>query len=149
MKEAAVVLDMDGKALYWHAPSGRSSAYIPDSQTLWDVMWENRAKIYGLAHVHPGGGVQAPSLEDITTFSAVEEALGKKLDWWIATYDSLSLYNKKIGGKDYVCRGYYQASWSRDYRVNPGTRWYKQLMELANEDVTAEQFNLNKEIEHD
>lgn len=85
--EAGVVIGLDGQPIYWHLPENRSVAYLPDSQKLWDVIWENRNNILGYAHSHPGGGTPGPSHEDITTFSAIELALGKRLKWWIISQD--------------------------------------------------------------
>lgn len=65
--------------------------YLPDSRDLWDVMWGNRKELVGFAHSHPGSGLPGPSHEDLTTFSAVERALGIRLKWWITTVDHLLL----------------------------------------------------------
>jgi proteasome lid subunit RPN8/RPN11 len=56
---------------------------------LWDVIWENRDEVIGFAHSHPGSGIPGPSYTDITTFAAVEAALGKNLNWWITSADKL------------------------------------------------------------
>ncbi len=88
MMEAGVVLDLDIKPLYWHLPADRTVVALPDSRTLWDIVWENREKIAGIAHSHPGGGVPGPSYEDVTTFSAIECALGRRLKWWITSADA-------------------------------------------------------------
>jgi proteasome lid subunit RPN8/RPN11 len=87
--EAGVVVDKDGQPIFWHEPEGRSVAYLPDSRTLWQVIWDNRENIMGVAHSHPGGGRPGPSWEDVTTFSAIELALGKRLEWWIITTDQV------------------------------------------------------------
>lgn len=78
----------------WHLPPGRSAGYLPDSPDLWQVMWDNREFVDGFAHSHPGSGRAAcdPSNEDVTTFSAVERALGKRLRWWICSRDCLVEY---------------------------------------------------------
>ena len=85
--EAGVVLDLEGNPLHWHLPDGRSAGGLPDSRTLWDVIWENRANISGIAHSHPGFGVPGPSYEDVTTFHAIEKGLGRLLNWWIISGD--------------------------------------------------------------
>lgn len=92
MIEAGVVLDLRGEPLHWHLPPGRSGGSLPDSRDLWDVLWDNREKISGFAHSHPGAGQPGPSWEDVTTFSAVELALGKRLDWWITSSDQVALF---------------------------------------------------------
>ena len=95
MIEAGVVVDRSGQPLFWHLPPGRTAASLPDSRTLWDVIW-NAFKddtLRGFAHSHPGSGVPAcsPSISDVTTFAAVEAALGRRLEWWIASSDHVAL----------------------------------------------------------
>lgn len=87
MVEAGVVIDQCGGPVYWHLPEGRSGGALPDSPTLWDVLWAQfQAKtLLGFAHSHPGGGVPGPSYTDVTTFAAVEAALGTRLTWWITS----------------------------------------------------------------
>ena len=87
--EAGVVIDINGKPLYWHLPNERTVVSLPDSATLWDIFWTNQDKIAGFAHSHPGSGVPGPSHEDVTTFAPVEAALGKRYDWWITSTDRL------------------------------------------------------------
>lgn len=87
--ENGVILDLEGNPLYWHVPANRSVAFLPDSRDLWDVIWENRHNISGFAHSHPGSGPTGPSWTDLTTFAAIEIALGKRLDWWITSEDRL------------------------------------------------------------
>jgi len=77
----------EGTSLYWHLPQGRTAGSLPDSRDLWDLFWENRAAIRGFAHSHPGGGVPGPSYTDVTTFAAIESALGLRIDWWITSDD--------------------------------------------------------------
>lgn len=85
--EAGVLVDHKGEPIYWHLPENRSGGALPDSRQLWDVIWENRGQVLGFAHSHPGTGEPGPSYEDVTTFSAVEKALGKRLAWWITSQD--------------------------------------------------------------
>lgn len=87
--EAAVVIDKFGAAVYWHTPQGRTGGSIPDSHSFWEYIWANRERIAGIAHSHPGAGVPGPSQEDVTTFSAIELALGRKLWWWITSSDEV------------------------------------------------------------
>jgi hypothetical protein len=89
--EAAVVVGYEGEPLYWHLPQGRTSGYLPDSRSLWDVLWENRHNLYGVAHSHPGSGLPGPSWEDLTTFAGVELGLGRRLVWWITSQNGLSI----------------------------------------------------------
>ncbi len=90
MMESAVIVGKGGAPIYWHLPANRSSIHIPDSRDLWEVIWENRNVIEGLAHTHPGSGKPNPSYEDLTTFSAIEKAIGRKLFWWIVTEDDFA-----------------------------------------------------------
>ena len=93
MIEAGVVIDKRGEPMFWHLPEGRSAGSLPDSRTLWDVIWDafNADTLLGFAHSHPGSGVPGPSYSDVTTFAAVEAALGKRLDWWITSSDHVVL----------------------------------------------------------
>jgi hypothetical protein len=121
--EAAVVLSPSGEVLHWHFPPGRTVAGLPDSSDLWIVLWRERARLGGVAHTHPGRGIPSPSHEDVTTFAACEAALGSRLDWWIATEDSLVLYRWVGPGR-------------LDYRPSlprreQGLGWLEELRELS------------------
>jgi proteasome lid subunit RPN8/RPN11 len=87
--EAGVLIAKDGGVIHWHLPAERSAGYLPDSQDLWEVIMTNRDNVLGFAHSHPGSGKPGPSMEDLTTFSAIEKALGRKLIWWITSADQL------------------------------------------------------------
>ncbi len=84
--EAGVLIDRRG-AFYWHVPENRAGGSLPDSRRLWEIIWINRAILVGFAHSHPGEGVPGPSYEDVTTFSAIELGLGRRLVWWITSKD--------------------------------------------------------------
>jgi len=86
--EDAAVVGKDGTVVYWHSPENRSYGFIPDSRKLWDVIWEGRASIDGIAHTHPGRGYPNPSKTDLTTFEAVEKGIGRRIKWWILSADS-------------------------------------------------------------
>ena len=130
--EAGVVLDLAGQPLHWHLPAGRSMGGLPDSRNLWDVIWENRTNISGIAHSHPGSGIPGPSQTDVTTFSAIEVALGRKLDWWIVSAEDAAwvlLRHKGPGKYDY------RPWWSSaPEKVSPD--WVKKLCE-ASQTVTT------------
>ena len=87
MIEAGVVVDKEGFPMHWHLPPGRTAGSIPDTRSLWDQIWENRSQVLGFAHSHPGGGIPEPSWTDLTTFAAIEAALGRRLMWWITSSD--------------------------------------------------------------
>jgi hypothetical protein len=91
MKEAGVVIDKNGRAIHWHVPAQRTTGALPDSRLLWEVLWSNRETVAGFAHIHPGSGIPGPSYTDVTTFDAIESALGRRLDWWIASADAIVL----------------------------------------------------------
>jgi hypothetical protein len=119
MLEAAAVISTTGAVLHWHLPAGRSAVLLPDSRSLWDVMWTHREQLAGIAHTHPGTGRPRPSWEDLTTFSACEAGLGVRLDWWIATADQLAVF-RWVGPTPYRYRGRLLAEpppWLHDLRV--------------------------------
>jgi len=103
MIETAFVFDIEGKIIYWHEPHGRSGGSLPDSRSLWLVLWENKVRLGGVAHSHPWDGPADASHTDITTFSAVERGLGKNLIWPVVTMTEISywLLNENVG--EYQC----------------------------------------------
>jgi len=103
MREAGVVLNRAGQPIYWHVPEDRLVHKIPDSQAIWDFTWANKDEILGIGHSHPGGGIPGPSYEDVTTFSANELGLGRRLEWWITSSDAMVVCRWVGPGKyDYV-----------------------------------------------
>lgn len=101
--EAGVVIALDGSVIHWHLPPNRSVGFLPDSRPLWDVLWDNRERLAGFAHSHPGGGHPGPSWEDITTFAAIESGLGRRLEWWITSSDQMiSIHWIGPGKHDYA-----------------------------------------------
>lgn len=87
--ESGVLLDSNYLPIYWHLPEGRTAGSIPDSRTLWEQFWANRHRVYAFAHTHPGSGQGlGPSYTDVTTFAAMEAALGMRLVWLILNEDS-------------------------------------------------------------
>lgn len=83
--ETGVLVAKDGTPIMWHVPEGRTAGSLPDSKGLWKAIWTHRDNVLGFAHSHPGRGAPGPSHEDLTTFEAVEAALGRRLKWWICT----------------------------------------------------------------
>lgn len=83
--EVAVLVDKNHQPLFW-LPG--FSGEVPDSSALWNCIWRNRDDILGVAHSHPGSGRPTASLIDVTTFSAIERGLGRRLTWWITSSDS-------------------------------------------------------------
>jgi len=119
--ETGVLFGFDHEVLYWHLPGDRSAGALPDSQKLWEVFRENRDKIYGFAHSHPGSGVPGPSWEDVTTFAGIELGLHRRLIWPIVTSDNISnvLWNGP-GKYDYVVHQlggrFHDPSWVAELR---------------------------------
>lgn len=95
MREAGVVVDIHGQVAYLHRPQGRTGGSLPDDRNLWEVLWllHSCGTLSGFAHSHPGAGPPSPSHEDVTTFAAIEKALGRRIDWWIVTRDQIALYD--------------------------------------------------------
>lgn len=121
MNEAGVVVTEAGP-VFWHLPPGRSSVVIPDTRTLWDVLWEHRdAERLGFAHSHPGSGIPAPSPTDLTTFAAIESGLGRRLDWWITTFQYISLFRWEGPGRlDYPGHFVEPPDWAHQLIVHSG-----------------------------
>lgn len=94
MIEVALVFNKMGEPIHWHVPPGASGGAIPDSRNLWDVLWENRHNLGGVAHTHPWNGSPHPSITDVTTFDAVEKGLGQSLVWPIVTMTDVVFYNR-------------------------------------------------------
>lgn len=119
--EAGVVLDLQGHPIHWHTPMDRTGGSLPDSRDLWDVFWENRGTISGFAHSHPSG-MAGPSQTDVTTFAAVEAALGRRLDWWIITPDHMTL-TRWAGRKRLAYK---------TVAVTQRPEWFGKLLKLSN-----------------
>ena len=101
MIETGVVINVDGEAIYWHQPPGRTAVSIPDTRLLWDVLWEYRKTLWGFAHSHPGSGIPKPSLTDLSTFLAIEQALGRHLSWWITSTEKLISCTRQAESQSY------------------------------------------------
>jgi len=98
MREVGAVIDTLGNVLHWHEPDGSSIGSLPDSRSLWDIIWEThqQKRFAGFAHTHPGSGWPGPSGTDLTTFRAIERALGVKPLWWIASSDHLVVMRRIV-----------------------------------------------------
>ncbi len=102
MIESGALIDREGNVSYWHLPEGRTGGSLPDSRDLWAVIWEHHQadNLLGFAHSHPGSGMPGPSPTDITTFSAIELALGRRLTWWITSANACAVI-KWLGPEKY------------------------------------------------
>jgi len=94
--ETGLVFNRHGGVIAWHVPEDRSAGFLPDSPTLWQILWANRVELGGFAHTHPGEGIASPSTTDVTTFAAIELALGKRLVWPILTFAE-TVYTEWVG----------------------------------------------------
>lgn len=117
--EAGVLLNLDCEPIYWHLPEGRHVGALPDSRELWCAIWERREDVLGFAHSHPGLGEPEPSDEDLTTFAAIELALGKRLVWWISSRDqSVEVSWRGPGRLDYSAAPVmYEPDWVSELRT--------------------------------
>ena len=95
MTEAALVFDKQGRTLYWHEPEGATAASLPDSHVLWEVLWQQRERLGGVAHTHPARGRVYPSFTDVTTWAAIEAGLGRKLVWPIVGTDDVRCFRMR------------------------------------------------------
>jgi len=102
--EAGLVFSKCGGHLYWHVPADRSQVLLPDSSSLWDVLWASREILGGFAHTHPWDGPAAPSQTDLTSFVAIESGLGRRLLWPIVTFTDVQFVYWEDAQKDYACR---------------------------------------------
>ncbi len=83
-------------------PLGRTAASLPDSDDLWKVVWNYKDVIGGIAHTHPWDGKTTASHTDVTTFLAIEKALGKRLLWPIYTMTDSIVYAYGINGYEVI-----------------------------------------------
>lgn len=90
--EAGLVFDKHGGLIHWHLPPDRSMGALPDSRGLWEILWDNRDILGGVAHTHPWHGRPGPSGTDVTTFAAVEKGLGLRLVWPIVTFSEVGYF---------------------------------------------------------
>jgi hypothetical protein len=122
--EAGVLLAVNEEPIYWHLPPGRHGGALPDSGHLWKLIWDNRSRLWGFAHSHPGSGEPGPSYTDVTTFAAIEQALDKRLAWPIVTSDDWAIFRWMGGDRlDY--------SMGRRVDGSPTPEWVHKLRELS------------------
>ena len=101
LNETGLVFDAKGQTLYWHRPLDRSNRCLPDSRELWDVLWENRKQLGGVAHTHPWVGAALPSQTDLSTWRAIEKGLGRLLLWPVVTFSEVRCYGWNPWAKEY------------------------------------------------
>ena len=125
--EVVMVFDKDGQALYW---SDGHSAAVEDSRSLWDVLWEHREHLGGVAHTHPWPGPTGPSGTDLTTFAAIEAGLGKRLLWPIVTPTHVYMVSFDGEAKKYIAvlasdKG---SVWDKYFPMKP--EWVRNIKKL-------------------
>jgi hypothetical protein len=59
---------------------------------LWELLWEHREQLGGVAHTHPWNGDAWFSQTDVTTFAAIEQGLGKRLIWPVVTFSTAQYF---------------------------------------------------------
>ena len=90
LREVAVAFDMNGHSLVWNISNVAQA--IPDSREFWEGVWIVRSRLGGIAHTHPWNGEAIPSSTDIRSFAGWEAAVGRRLSWWIVTFDQATCY---------------------------------------------------------
>lgn len=85
MREVCILLSADG-AILW-ADASTSPTRLPDSRTRWEAIWEHRERLVAIAHSHPMGP-SAFSAEDESTMTALDDALGRRLTYYVTSPDS-------------------------------------------------------------
>jgi proteasome lid subunit RPN8/RPN11 len=66
------------------------------------VLWDYRQVLGGVVHTHPWEGPTEPSQTDVTTFAAVEQGLGKRLIWPIATMTNVNYFSYNENFSEYL-----------------------------------------------
>ena len=82
LREVCFLIGRDDVVL-WSDASDRPDA-LPDSRERWEAIWRYRDELVEIAHSHPRGPL-AFSSEDVTTFEAIDAALGRALRYTIVT----------------------------------------------------------------
>ncbi len=90
--ETGLVFTKQGGLIHWHTPPDRSGMYLPDSRGLWEILWNKRETLGGVAHTHLCHGPPTPSITDVTTFAAVEKGLAMRLIWPIVTFTTVEYF---------------------------------------------------------
>jgi hypothetical protein len=80
-REACFLISHDGTVLWRDA--GSNSA-LPDSRARWEAIWCHRAALAEIAHSHPRGPL-AFSAQDLSTMTAIDDALGRPLCYAVVT----------------------------------------------------------------
>ena len=95
-KRCEYVMFLDGDENVLRTEEGASAHAVHDSRSRWEWIWENRERIFEIAHSHPLGPL-AFSEEDETTMQAIQSGLGKPLVFSVVAPEGLL---RRVGGKD-------------------------------------------------
>ena len=110
-REVLFLLDAEGGVLW--ADAGTSSA-LADSRVRWEAMWEGRDRLEAVAHSHPHGPL-AFSDVDRTTMSAVDSALGRRLQYLVVAPEGVLASR---GGVEEMVRP--EPAWAEKLRAESG-----------------------------
>jgi hypothetical protein len=72
-----------GDTVLW-ADASLSPTALPDSRARWEAIWAHRARLVAIAHSHPVGPT-AFSAEDRSTMAALDDALGRRLLYFVVS----------------------------------------------------------------
>lgn len=89
LEVAALIHADEESVLCWHLPEGRTSASVPDTRDLLQLLVQHKAQMAGTAHSHPGTGIPGPSWDDITTYAVVEKYLRGRYKHWVVSMDRM------------------------------------------------------------
>ena len=79
-REVCFLLGEAGEILW--ADASDSPAALPDSRARWEAIWSRRDELVAIAHSHPIGP-SAFSSEDDSTMAALDDALGRRLRYFV------------------------------------------------------------------
>jgi len=85
MNEVCFLLSTSDTILW--ADASTSPTALPDSRARWEAIWANRGRLGGVAHSHPVGP-SAFSAEDRSTMAALDDALGRRLHYFVVSPDA-------------------------------------------------------------
>ena len=81
LKEVCFLIARDSVV---YADASTSPTALPDSRARWEAIWAHRHELDAVVHSHPVGPA-AFSMEDLTTMSALDSALGRSLRYCVVT----------------------------------------------------------------
>ncbi len=79
-REVFGVYDKAGCSLHVHY--GDSPAFVDGGRTAWDVIWEQRDRVFDIAHTHPHGPDTFSSIDE-NSMRAIATGLGRPVRFWV------------------------------------------------------------------